>query len=210
MTRHMLAALPDQLEMVGAALSETLLHRYGTLASRGVIPPRVTVFFKGRKGSAEQTLDEFCTLTLYNDCLTLVTFACLTARAELNWAQLEGLRLLLSRIASFYALVLPGFEAFRSLPRERLGLFLNEYAARPEVFGLRCPETRFLGLALCAHAATSAGGPLLDRYLADVLRPLWEFSHRRVGSASEAAVGFWADLEARARTHQNQAAPARP
>lgn len=210
MTRHMLAALPDPLETVGAALSETLLHRYGTLASQGVIPPRVNVFFKGRKGSAEQTLDEFCTLTLYNDCLTLVSFACLTARGELNWAQLEDLRVLLSRMASFYALVLPGFQAFRALPRERLGAFLNEYAGSPEVFGLRCPETRFLGLALCALGATSTGGPLLDLYLADVLRPLWEFSHGRASSAPEAAAGFWADLEGRARILQNQAASARP
>lgn len=202
MTPNPLAALPDRLEQLGSALSERLMARFpgerapAALLGAGVLTPRARAFFDDRTLPFEPLLDRFTALALFSDCLTVVTLACLNARPAVDWGRLDGARLLLTRVGTFYAAVYPRYAAFRNLPRERLTDFLNAYAAGEELFSLRCEDTRMMGVRLCRFLAGQGQGDLAAPYVNGALGLLWQYVHPRVGLPPEAAEAIWAALRA--------------
>jgi hypothetical protein len=199
MTNHPLSALPQQLESISNTLSERLFTQYGekvgqVLVQVGVVHPKAGRCFAEVPGPVEQQLDRFVALALYCDCLTLIMLACLLGRPPLDWARLEGIRLLLTRIASFYAATQPGYREFRTLQREGLTDFFNRFATGPEPFSLLNEATRFQGVRLCAHVSRVADAGLLRRYLDDVLHPLWQYCQARASVDDAVAAQIHSDL----------------
>lgn len=193
--------IPDRLESLATALSEGLVNRHGedgarALVEAGAVPADLPAYLATFTAPPDMVLDQYLTQALYCDGLTLVTLACLRAGGDISWERLEPLRPLLTRFASFYGSLNPRYQSFRTLPRERLGEFLNSFCGDAKWFGLLHEPTRFQSLRLCAyHDGPRAAPDALTQLLNGLLGPIWQQAAAFVGVPTPFAAAFWADLE---------------
>jgi energy-coupling factor transporter ATP-binding protein EcfA2 len=101
---------------------------------------------------------------LHFDCLQVAALA-IAADGVTSAAEIEWVFPLAFRAAGYLARCRPSYAEHAGLSHDEVPAFFERYREDPELFGMACDKTRWLGLEVCARfAQLSKDDGLLDRY----------------------------------------------